>query len=171
MRSFMCRRVVRPPKTPFRLGCLTFQDPILLCFLLYLLLSRDYSGFLRLSLLASLAHEMGHVLVYVLFCKALPQIRVSATGFSMRLPDGALSSHQAVLLALAGPCTNFLLAGICLLLLEYHFTLMLAAFLSANILLGAFNMLPIPPLDGAAVFSFLREIRRENCILDENKVQ
>ncbi len=171
MRTCKIRRGARPAKTPFRLGCLTFQDPILLCCLLYLLLLRDYSGFLRLSLLASLGHEAGHILVYVLCCGALPQIRVSATGFSMHLPEGVLSPHQTVLLALAGPCTNFLLAGICQLALAYHFTLCVAAFLSANVLLGAFNMLPIPPLDGAVVFSFLREFPQENCILDENKVQ
>lgn len=161
----------RPKKTPFRLGCLSFQDPILLCVLLYLLLLRDYSGFLRLSLLASLGHEVGHILVYCFFCKEMPQIRVSATGLSMHLCEGCLSPCKTLLLVLAGPCANFLLAGICFFVLEYYFTLRVAAFLSANVLLGIFNLFPILPLDGGVVFSLCREFSRKNCNLYQNKVQ
>ncbi len=146
-----------PPKTPFRIGKLTFQDPILLCALLYLLLLRDYSGFLRISLLASIGHEIGHILVYYLYCGDLPEIRVSATGFCMKLPAQPLPSSWHFWLALAGPVTNFLLAGISFFVLVRHFTLYCAAFLSANVLLGLFNLLPVAPLDGMVVFSFLRE--------------
>ncbi len=150
-----------PEKNPFRLGILEFQDPILLCFLLYLLLMRDYSGFLRISLLASFAHECGHVLIYCLFARRLPNIRVSATGFCMKTQEGCFSQHKLCLLALAGPCANFLLAGLCLWRLEYRFTLNGAAFLSANILLGLFNLLPIPPLDGAVVLQFVKSVSEE----------
>ncbi len=155
------KHYVKPPKKPFRLGALEFQDPILLCALLYLLLMQDYSGFLRISLLASIGHECGHILVYFFLCGKLPCIRVSATGFCMKLQGEVFSPRSTCLLALAGPITNFLLAGISLAVLEYRFTLTCAAFLSANILLGLFNLLPIPPLDGHVVFVFLRDIWQE----------
>ncbi len=158
MKGFSIRRIARPAKTPFRVGCLTFQDPILLCFLLYLLLLRDYSGFLRLSLLASALHEAGHVLVYCLFYRAMPQIHVSATGFCMQMPQGFCTPAQLVLLALAGPCANFLAAGICLFVLASQVRLVVLAFFSANVLLGLFNLVPIAPLDGSFVFAFLQDI-------------
>jgi len=72
--------------------------------------------------------------------------------------------------AIAGPVMNLIIGGMCLLLLAAHLTLFpatselypkLATFLMTglwlNFVLAVFNMLPIPPLDGAEVagtFSF-----------------
>lgn len=79
----------------------------------------------------------------------------------MKMEEGCFSQKKLCLLAFAGPCTNFLFAGICFWRLEYHFTLNGAAFLSANILLGLFNLLPIPPLDGAVVLEFMKYVTEE----------
>ncbi len=152
---------VKLPKTPYRIGTLEFQDPVLLSVLLYILLMHDYSGFMRLSLLAGVGHESGHILVYYLQQKHWPRIRVSATGLTMKTQGAGLSQEQLALLAIAGPAMNFILAGLCLLWLEVRFRLYLAAFLSANILLGLFNLLPIPPLDGAVILRFLTQSWRE----------
>jgi Zn-dependent protease len=70
------------------------------------------------------------------------------------------------LVAVAGPVSNLILATVCVLLLQlqgglvpdggatrYGLVLYLAAFM--NLLLAAFNMLPVPPLDGGNVLAGL----------------
>ena len=60
-----------------------------------------------------------------------------------------MTLQQTALLAAAGPAVNFFLAGLWELRLEQRATIRASAFLAANLLTGAFNLLPIPPLDGA----------------------
>lgn len=76
----------------------------------------------------------------------------------------------SILTALAGPCSNFLLALfalICIKFLPMHmmstavalsFNQILEALAYVNVMLGVFNLLPIPPLDGShIVVAFLSE--------------
>lgn len=67
--------------------------------------------------------------------------------------------RRAALMALAGPLANFALAGVAIAGIRlvitgvlppgtFHFLMVLAML---NALLGAFNLLPLPPLDGASV--------------------
>lgn len=71
------------------------------------------------------------------------------------------------LVALAGPAMNFVLAiGTALLTpLAYHFSEEMGSLLELgvglNILLGLFNLLPIPPFDGGRILvSLVREVRQ-----------
>lgn len=71
----------------------------------------------------------------------------------------------SILTALAGPCANFIGALVCLYTLKYFpgylfpeaFTLSFRQIVqttaSVNIMLGTFNLLPIPPLDGSHVLT------------------
>ena len=136
-----------------RAGPLIFRDPVLLCGGLYLLLYFDASGFLRLGLLAAFLHEMGHILMYCAFQHRLPVIEVTMTGFCMQLRGDALSPGRRFWLAAAGPGANFALAGVWALRLARRATVRGSAFWAANLLTGAFNLLPIPPLDGAQLLA------------------
>jgi Zn-dependent protease len=96
---------------------------------------------------------------------------------------------RAALMAAAGPAGNFMLALIAFVLLRVGLgadifvaperaafaslvesasgpnaiTTLLSVFLMLNVLLGTFNLLPLPPLDGASVFSiFLPESYRSS---------
>jgi len=76
-------------------------------------------------------------------------------------------AKAAVYVSLAGITYNFLLAGFCatLLPLVAHPTSMIEAFIALflyqsvviNVLLGIFNLWPIPPLDGANALRYLAE--------------
>ena len=145
-----------------RLGPLVFRDPVLLCGSLYFLLYFDASGFLRLGLLAAFLHECGHILVYCALLRRFPVIEVTMTGFCMRMdaPARGLSPGRLFWLAAAGPAVNFMLAGIWTLRLEQELTIRGSAFWAANLLTGGFNLLPVPPLDGAQLASCLCEMRR-----------
>jgi Zn-dependent protease len=63
------------------------------------------------------------------------------------------------IVAAAGPATNFVLALVCLIPIKLDVTgqayeVFRAAFI-VNVVLGVFNMLPIPPLDGSRVVGVL----------------
>ena len=77
------------------------------------------------------------------------------TGFCMRLSGDSLSPGRRFWLAAAGPAVNFALAGLWALRLGRNMTIRGSAFLAANLLTGGFNLLPIPPLDGAQMAASL----------------
>lgn len=145
-----------------RIGPLVFRDPMLLCSVLYLLLYFDAGGFLRLGLLAAFLHEMGHILVYCLLRHRMPVIEVTMTGFCMRARTGEFSAAQRLALAAAGPVVNFALAGLWAMRLARAATVRGSAFWAANVLTGACNLLPVPPLDGAQIVECLRLIFAAN---------
>ncbi|MGN0663291.1 MAG: metalloprotease [Faecalibacterium sp.] len=140
-------------KRRVRIGPLEFQDPLLLCGLLYLLLWFDAGGWLRLGLLAAFLHEAGHIMVYCALCRRFPVIEITMTGFCMRTRGAALTVPQTLVLAAAGPAMNALLAAVWAAKLSFHATVRASAFLTANLLTGAFNLLPVPPLDGFQILS------------------
>jgi stage IV sporulation protein FB len=131
----------------FTIGPLHFTDPMLLCGALFLLFRYDAGGWLRLSLLASVLHECGHILVYAVLLRRFPPIDVNLTGFCMHTARLMLPPGREFWIATAGPGINFLTAGALYWHLGYGGVAMLG-FFWANLLIGAFNLLPIPPLDG-----------------------
>lgn len=133
------------------LGKLTFQDPLLLCSVLSILLYFDASGFLRIGLLAAFLHETGHILVYLALRHRFPRIDMTMTGFCMRTLCERFSWKEQLLLAAAGPGMNGVLAIGAALCLSRRGTIRMSAFLAANLLTGLFNLLPVFPLDGAQI--------------------
>ena len=142
-------------KHRLRLGPVELHHPLLLCGALYLLLYFDASDFLRLGLAAALAHEAGHILLYWLLTGRCPVIQVGLTGLCMRHRGAELSPGQVFWLAAAGPGVNLLLALGAYGSFLRRATVRGSAFLAANLLTGAFNLLPIPPLDGAQMLESL----------------
>jgi Zn-dependent protease len=82
----------------------------------------------------------------------------------------------AALVGLAGPASNFLLAIMSALVLrlshpqgvdlfENSFTVnLLIRFIDLNVILGVFNLLPIPPLDGSRLLSLLLPPSRQGIV-------
>ena len=123
-------------KQRFRIGKISFQDPLILCGALAILLYFDASGFLRVGLLAAVLHEMGHI---------------------MKTRKEHFSANEQLLLAAVGPGVNILLAVWAVFCLSRRATIWWSAFFAANLLTGAFNLLPIPPLDGAQILRCLMQ--------------
>lgn len=74
--------------------------------------------------------------------------------------------NGSLLVALAGPLTNFLLAALAAVAIRFGVPNgprwaieILAALGEVNVYLGVFNLIPIPPLDGSAVLERLLPVR------------
>jgi Zn-dependent protease len=98
--------------------------------------------------------------------------QVLVFGYAKPMPINTLNlrnpDRQMVLIALAGPLTNLLLGAAGALVLRFvgfgndALTEFLFIWVSLNILLAVFNVMPIPPLDGSKVLAlFLPPRARE----------
>ena len=76
--------------------------------------------------------------------RRLPVVEVTMTGFCMRLGGAPLTPGRQFWLAAAGPGANALLAVLWYARASARLTVWDGAFLAANILTGAFNLLPVP---------------------------
>ena len=102
-------------------------------------------GLLPWGLLACFFHELGHVVAATVCGGHVRSLSLTVVGAELRMDyDVPLRYGQDSLVALAGPGAN-LLFGLLALGLDWE----LAAVVSLTI--GAFNLLPIPPLDGSKV--------------------
>lgn len=102
-------------------------------------------GLLPWGLLGCVLHELGHLAAAAALGGRMERLSLTAVGAELRIRYiRPLSYGKDSLVALAGPAVN-LLAGCLALALHQE----LAAALTLAI--GAFNLLPIPPLDGGRV--------------------
>lgn len=129
--------------------------PVVTLVLLWCMLYRDHVGIIRISLLCSLLHETGHILVWILLKHCLPRLVVSPQGIGMVIDQAVLSPKQEFVLALAGPLTNGVLAGITWMILQKQASYWGYFFMGANLLIGGFNLLPIASLDGKRLWDNL----------------
>lgn len=101
-----------------------------------------------LVLSAALVHELGHLAVLRLAGGRVTALRVSVFGAELAADGTALSYGRELAAVLAGPLTN-LLAGLVLAHLGYP------AAAGAHLVLCAFNLLPVRPLDGGRALYLL----------------
>lgn len=103
-------------------------------------------GLLVWGLLACLVHELGHMAAALVYGGRADRLSLTAVGaelsFAYPLP---LSYGRENLVALAGPAANLMLGSAVFALGGY-----LPAVLNFGV--GAFNLLPVQPMDGGRVF-------------------
>ena len=130
-------------------AALTVSPSALVLLAAFLLLSRGLT--LPAALLsAALCHELAHVLTLHALHAPPRRLTLSATGAELYVPDlHRLSYGGELLTAAAGPVINLLLAAAMGLLGRWWEPLYL--FAGAQLVLGAFNLLPALPLDGGRI--------------------
>jgi len=98
---------------------------------------------------------------------------VPVNPFNFRNP-----SRDRLLVALAGPLSNFVIAGIFALIARFlpignnNLPMLLLSIITVNLSLMMFNLIPLPPLDGSAIWpvifpnnaSFLYNIERQGFV-------
>ncbi|MFF2031545.1 site-2 protease family protein [Arthrobacter sp. NPDC058192] len=106
-----------------------------------------------LLLISVLAHELAHALTAKLFHWPTEKIVLNLWGGHTQFQSFTASPGRSVLVAMAGPAANFVLAGAGWLLVSYGELrgvgdILANIFVWANLLIGIFNVLPGLPLDG-----------------------
>lgn len=104
---------------------------------------------LPLVLLSALCHELGHLAALWLAGTRVEQIRLTAFGAEIHADTRYLPYGREILCTLAGPAVNLILAVV---LARVAGDYLLAG---ANLFLGAFNLLPLPALDGGRALHLL----------------
>lgn len=104
---------------------------------------------LPLVLLSALCHEIGHLAALWLAGARVENVRLTAFGAEIRADTRRLSYPREIVCTLAGPTVNLLLALAFARLGDNY----VAA--GANLLLGCFNLLPVPALDGGRALHLL----------------
>ncbi|MEE2523107.1 site-2 protease family protein [Pseudarthrobacter sp. J75] len=113
-----------------------------------------------LLLISVLVHELAHALSAKVYGWPTRKIVLTLMGGHTQFENFTASPGRSVVVALAGPAANFLLAGVAGLVLMALPQLSVAAFLAeaimwANFLIAIFNVLPGLPLDGGRIVESL----------------
>ncbi len=111
------------------------------CLLLYM----DPWGLFFPFLLAALAHELGHVVA--VWASGGQVCAVSADGKGARITASALSYRAELLCTLAGPGVNVVLF--------FAASRKFPMFGLMNLILAAYNLIPVEPLDGGTILRCL----------------
>ena len=101
----------------------------------------DHQGMVPLVILACIIHELGHYIAMLLLGGRLRIIRLTVVGAEMMM-QGTLSYEKELIIALAGPIFNLLIALFCC-----HWVVW-DCFAGINLMLACFNLLPATRLDG-----------------------
>lgn len=104
---------------------------------------------LPVVLLSAVCHELGHLAALRMFGAKVLHFRLNAFGAEIQADTRRLSYPKEIFCTLAGPAVNLLLA--------VAFARVLGNFeaAGANVLLGCFNLLPLPALDGGRALYLL----------------
>ncbi len=122
-------------------------------------LARPDLGLGYLLLLGSvLAHEGGHAIAALLLGGRTAEIRVWPIFALANVPR--VPGRRQALVALAGPLTNLLVAGLCYVLarpesLQFSATEPGSFLVTANLVFALGNLIPVPPLDGGRALMVL----------------
>ena len=111
-------------------------------------------------LLAAALHECGHLLALRAFHVPIEGLRLSAFGAVLHARGvQRLSYGRELVVTLAG-CGMNLVCGVLTAWFSLHYVWVEGfVFAGAHILLCAFNLLPIPPLDGSSIFAFFMPVK------------
>ncbi len=142
----------------FKLFNIEFQISVPFAVLLAFLLVTDKTGMMSASISAVVMHEIGHLVMIKKSRTAPKSVRLSLGGVLI-VGNAYCTAKENVVIALAGPVTNLLLAAVFYTLGVCFDSLLSAAFGVVHFLVGAVNILPIRGLDGGTVLRIFLEKR------------
>ncbi|MBR6033477.1 MAG: hypothetical protein IKP28_01850 [Clostridia bacterium] len=105
-------------------------------------------------------HEIGHILMGIVLGLKPERINIGPMGFCIIFKQEKAKWQTELLVSIAGPITNFIIATLFSLFIQVSKK---ETIIYANLILGLFNMLPVLPLDGGrALMAILKKYCKEN---------
>ncbi|MBQ8749886.1 MAG: M50 family metallopeptidase [Clostridia bacterium] len=106
-----------------------------------------------ICLVVVILHEYAHYFVAKYLGYKLKQMSLLPYGAQLNLSKSIFNSRDEILIAIAGPLFNIVLAFFCIAIwwlypVTYVYTEM---FVTANLVIALFNLLPLAPLDGSRI--------------------
>ncbi len=141
-----------------------FRSPIPVLAILCIALLADGTGIVRLSLAASVVHELGHCAVYFLQTGKPPKLQFDLCGIGLNVQQLRQSRFHQTLLLLAGPAANLMLCAVIFFLIQQKATYARYFFLVSNLVCACYNLLPIGVLDGARLLQLWIPLRFEKYV-------
>lgn len=137
-------------------------------FILIFILTKQIKIYGVLMLFAFI-HELGHMLVGILLGFKPDKLEIMPYGvsasfnvkyedYNKKIKRGNMLAIKKLLIALAGPLTNFIITIIFLVVNVNFFGIERELVIYSNILIGIFNLIPIYPLDGGRVIKNILHI-------------
>ncbi len=116
-----------------------------------------------ITIISSLFHEFGHLLVMSAVGNKPQAVRFEITGMNIkRAPSIKISTKNELIIALGGPLANAVIFIICCFVLCFYKSELIFTVACINLILMTFNLLPVKRLDGGMALYFLLCSRFDN---------
>ena len=105
-----------------------------------------------MTILSSMLHEIGHLVMMLILKNNPAKVRFELTGINIiRNQEIGISTKNEIWISLGGPFVNFIIVIICCAILCVYDNDLILTFACINLILMIFNLLPIKKLDGGNV--------------------
>ncbi len=117
------------------------------------------------TMVSSLLHETGHLLIMTSVGNKPQAVRFEITGMNIiRQPDLKISTKNEILIALGGPFINLICFLFSVIMLCIYKNESILTFGCINLILMTFNLLPIKKLDGGMALYYALTQKYDNVI-------
>ncbi len=127
-------------------------------------------AFIILVFVCVVLHELGHCIVALQYGIYVHRILLLPIGGMAQFSSLPKEPKKELLITLAGPAVNFIIAGILYLFVDmpnlysilypsYALSQLVPTILVFNLIMGTFNLLPIFPMDGGRIFRAILAIK------------
>ena len=146
-------------------------DLKIVLFLLFFFLTKQIEVYI-LFMIFAIIHELGHLLIGILMefkpegISLVPlglsiKFSINCNNYSKKIKNINVIYLKKIVVAIAGPATNFLIAIIFIIFNINIFNCIRENIIYTNLIIGFFNLIPIYPLDGGRIIKNILNIKKD----------
>lgn len=120
------------------------------------ILSLKVPSNILITVISSLIHECGHIIMMIVLGNKPKKLRFELTGINIiRNKEINISNRNEVIISFGGPLLNLIIVIFCCIYLCFYDNTIVITFACINLILMVFNLLPIKGLDGGNILFHL----------------